>query len=51
MQLIITLRKEVATSEQGNTLLQTVKTKLEDQPDIIVTGTIHESLTLPAEPE
>ncbi len=38
MQLVITLRKDVADQEEGEQVFETVKQKLEDRPDIKVTG-------------
>lgn len=38
MQLIITLRKEVEDRDAGKAIFELVKTKLEDRPDIKVTG-------------
>ena len=38
MQLVITLRKEVADRDEGKAIYETVKQKLEDRPDIKVTG-------------
>ena len=38
MQLVITLRKEVADRDEGEQVFITVKQKLEDRPDIKVTG-------------
>jgi len=40
MQLVITLRKEVPDRETGKTIYELVKTKLEDRPDIKVSGHI-----------
>ncbi len=38
MQLVITLRKEVVDRNEGEATYELVRTKLEDRPDIIVTG-------------
>lgn len=38
MQLIITLRKEVDDPEEGNFIYNLVKERLNDRPDVIVTG-------------
>ncbi len=38
MQLVITLRKEVPDREAGEAIYELVKQKLEDRPDIEVTG-------------
>lgn len=38
MQLVITLRKEVDDRDQGEMILELVKTRLADRTDIKVTG-------------
>lgn len=38
MQLVITLRKDVADRDEGEAIFETVKQKLKDRPDIKVTG-------------
>jgi len=38
MQVVITLRKEVETREQGLEIFELVKAKFVEQPDIKVTG-------------
>ena len=38
MQLVITLRKEVADRDEGERVYVMVKEKLDDRPDIKVTG-------------
>lgn len=38
MDLVITLRKEVADREAGKKIFELVKQKLEDRPDIKITG-------------
>ena len=38
MQLVITLRKEVANPEEGAQIYELVKQKLEDRPDIKATA-------------
>lgn len=38
MQLVITLRKKVADREEGKQIYELVKQKLEDHPDVKVTG-------------
>lgn len=38
MQLVITLRKDVADRQEGEQVYTTVKQKLEDRPDIKITG-------------
>jgi len=49
MFLTIVLRKEVETVEQGQTLVDIVKTKLADHPEIQISGSCSEQLK-PAEP-
>lgn len=41
MELIITLRKEVADREEGEALYEFVKDKLKDKPDVKVTGMVN----------
>lgn len=41
MELIITLRKEVADQPEGETLYEFVKDKLKDKPDVKVTGMVN----------
>jgi len=50
MQLCITLRKDVADRDEGNAIYELVKEKLEDRPDIIVTGHVTNHFDLPEEP-
>lgn len=50
MDLIITLRKEVADRDEGEQIYQLVKQKLEDRPDIIITGHVTNHFDL-EEPE
>ncbi len=50
MQLVITLRKEVADQPEGEQLFELVKQKLEDRPDIIVTGHVTNHFTESEEP-
>lgn len=38
LQLVVTLRKDVPNEATARTLLNLVKTRFEDQPEIIVTG-------------
>jgi len=38
MQLVITLRKDVADQAEGEQTFELVKQKLEDRPDIQITG-------------
>jgi len=38
MELVVTLRKEIETEEQAETLFNLVKTRLEDYPDIKING-------------
>jgi len=45
MDLIITLRKEVADEEQAEIIYDLVKTRLADYPDVIITGHTSKRLT------
>lgn len=38
MQLVITLRKDVADREEGEQVYELVKQKMADRPDVKVTG-------------
>ncbi len=38
MKLVITLRKEVADRDEGETIYELVKTRLADRPDVEVHG-------------
>lgn len=38
MQLVITLRKEVSTRQEGEDIYELVKSKLQDRPAIEITG-------------
>ena len=40
MQIVITLRKEVPDRDAGRAIYDLVKQRLEDKPEIIVTGHI-----------
>lgn len=53
MQLVITLRKEVADRDEGQAVFEQVKQKLADKPEIKVTGhvTNHFEPETPPEPE
>lgn len=50
MELVITLRKEVADRDEGAQLYELIKQKLEDRPDIKVTGHVTNHF-YPWEPE
>lgn len=50
MQLIITLRKEVADRDEGERVYTMVKEKLADRPDVKVTGHVTNHFEL-EEPE
>lgn len=41
MELIITLRKEVADQPEGESLYEFVKQKLEPYPDVQITGMVN----------
>jgi len=49
MYLVITLRKEVPDRETGRAILDLVKTKLADRPDIKIAGSVNNHFDL--EPE
>ena len=49
MELIITLRKEVADEAEADTLYNIVKAKLADNPDVGVTA--HTSQKIPRPPD
>ena len=40
MQVIITLRKEIPNQDAGRTIYDIVKQRLEDRPDVTITGII-----------
>ncbi len=44
MQLVITLKKEVADETEAHALVAIVKTKLEDQPSISVESYVHNKI-------
>lgn len=50
MQLVITLRKEVPDRDQGKEIFDLVKEKLEDHPEIKVTGHVTNHFTEYKEP-
>ena len=50
MQVIITLRKEVYNRDEGKQIYELVKAKLEDRPEIKVTGHVTNHFDL-EEPE
>lgn len=50
MQLVITLRKDVKDREAGEAIFELVRQKLEDRPDIKVTGHVTNHFDL-EEPE
>ncbi len=41
MELVVTLRKEVADQPEGEALFEFVKDKLKDKPDVKVTGMVN----------
>ncbi|MBA7623566.1 hypothetical protein ES703_30963 [subsurface metagenome] len=49
MQLVITLRREVEDRDQGEQLFELVKQKLQDKPDIKVTGHVTNHFDLETE--
>jgi len=44
MQLIVTLRKEVANEDEANVLFAVVKQKLDDHPEIEIKGQVSQRL-------
>ncbi len=46
MYLTIALRKEVDTFEQAQTLLDVVSEKLKDHPEVQISGSVSEQLTV-----
>ena len=44
MELVITLRKEITDREEGQQLINGVKTLLVNKPDVIVSGTIYDRI-------
>lgn len=51
MNLVITLRKDVPDRETGETIFNLVKERLNDRPDIIVTGHVTNHFDLDTPPE
>lgn len=45
MQLVITLRKDVPDRDTGKAIFELVKRKLEDNPEIVVSGHITNHFT------
>ena len=50
MQLVITLRKEVADRDEGEAIYQLVKERLADRPDVKVTGHVTNHFVIEDEP-
>lgn len=50
MQLVITLRKEVADQPEAERIYELVKQKLKDRPDIKLTGHCSNHFAVPEEP-
>lgn len=46
MKLTIVLRKDVPNEQTAQQLFDIVKTKLEDNPDIEISGTVNQTLPL-----
>ncbi len=44
MHLVITLRKEVPDESTGQALFEAVRTKMEEYPDVTVTGSVSNTL-------
>lgn len=51
MELIITLRAQVETQEQGKEIYQLVKQKLEERPDVTITGHVTNHFKIEDEPQ
>jgi len=49
MYLVITIRKEVATSEEGTSLFQNVKDRFADKPELAISGHITNHFSLETE--
>jgi len=50
MYLVITLRREVPDRETGKQIFDLVKSRLEDRPDVMVTGHVTNHFDLDEEP-
>lgn len=50
MELVITLRKQVENAEQGKELYELVKQKLEERPDVTITGHVTNHFKIVDEP-
>jgi len=50
MHLVITVRKEVADRDQGELIFLLVQQKLEDRPDLTITGHVTNHFNLAPEP-
>ncbi|MBA7648560.1 hypothetical protein ES703_56348 [subsurface metagenome] len=50
MELIITLRKQVESHEEGQQIFELVKQRLEDRPDITIRGHVTAPFTVADEP-
>ena len=51
MHLIVTLRKEVPDREAGRSIFDLVKSRLEDRPDVTITGHVSNHFDLEDPPE
>ncbi len=50
MNLVITIRKEVADRDQGELIFRLVEQKLSDRPDLTLTGHVTNHFVLAPEP-
>lgn len=50
MQLVVTIRKEVPDRETGEAIYELVKEKLENRPDLKITGHVTNHFIEPEEP-
>jgi len=50
MELVITVRKKVESIPQGQLIYELLKQRLEDRPDVIITGHITNHFDFPEEP-
>ena len=45
MQLVVTIRKEVTDRDEGAAIFETIKQRLEDKPEIKITGHVTNHFT------
>jgi len=51
MYLVITIRKPVSDSDQGELIYELVKQKLSDRPDLQITGSVNNHYDMEPEPD